>query len=110
MLGAIYISNKMGPSLAKSILGSVAATKKKKKKKDKPSNKPYMTKKFFQNHTEDTQYGSKKLSYPLFKSENVSIANNHPQTTSASLLKTSIQILFKNQYEYDHELKMHNIG
>lgn len=33
MLGAIYISNKMGPSLAKSILGSVAATKKKKKKK-----------------------------------------------------------------------------
>lgn len=33
MLGAIYISNKMGPSLAKSILGSVAAKKKRKKKK-----------------------------------------------------------------------------
>lgn len=45
MLGAIYISNKMGPSLAKSILGSVAA--KKKRKKDRPSNKPYMAKKFF---------------------------------------------------------------
>lgn len=37
MLGAIYISNKMGPSLAKSILGSVAA-KKKKKKTDLPTN------------------------------------------------------------------------
>lgn len=36
MLGAIYISNKMGPSLAKSILGSVAA--KKKKKTDLPTN------------------------------------------------------------------------
>lgn len=33
----------MGPSLAKSILGSVAA----KKKKNRPSNKPYMAKKFF---------------------------------------------------------------
>lgn len=108
MLGAIYISNKMGPSLAKSILGSVAA-KKKTKKTDLPTHLIY-GKEVFQNHTEDTQYGSKKLSYPLFKSENVSIANNHPQTTSASLLKTSIQILFKNQYEYDHELKMHNIG
>lgn len=108
MLGAIYISNKMGPSLAKSILGSVAA-KKKKKKTDLPTN--LIWQRSFSNHTEDTQYGSKKLSYPLFKSENVSIANNHPQTTSAaSLLKTSIQILFKNQYEYDHELKMHNIG
>lgn len=32
MLGAIYISNKMGPSPAKSILGSVAAKKKKKKR------------------------------------------------------------------------------
>lgn len=38
MLGAIYISNKMGPSLAKSILGSVAAKKKKKKKTDLPTN------------------------------------------------------------------------
>lgn len=37
----------MGPSLAKSILGSVAAKKKKKKKKDRPSNTPYMAKKFF---------------------------------------------------------------
>lgn len=107
MLGAIYISNKMGPSLAKSILGSVAA---KKKKKRQTFQQTLYGKEVFQNHTEDTQYGSKKLSYPLFKSENVSIANNHPQTTSASLLKTSIQILFKNQYEYDHELKMHNIG
>lgn len=107
MLGAIYISNKMGPSLAKSILGSVAA---KKKKKKQTFQQTLYGKEVFQNHTEDTQYGSKKLSYPLFKSENVSIANNHPQTTSASLLKTSIQILFKNQYEYDHELKMHNIG
>lgn len=107
MLGAIYISNKMGPSLAKSILGSVAAKKKQKKQTFQHT---LYGKEVFQNHTEDTQYGSKKLSYPLFKSENVSIANNHPQTTSASLLKTSIQILFKNQYEYDHELKMHNIG
>lgn len=97
----------MGPSLAKSILGSVAA---KKKKKKQTFQQTLYGKEVFQNHTEDTQYGSKKLSYPLFKSENVSIANNHPQTTSASLLKTSIQILFKNQYEYDHELKMHNIG
>lgn len=109
MLGAIYISNKMGPSLAKSILGSVAAKKKKKKKQT--FQQTLYGKEVFQNHTEDTQYGSKKLSYPLFKSENVSIANNHPQTTSAaSLLKTSIQILFKNQYEYDYELKIHNIG
>lgn len=106
MLGAIYISNKMGPSLAESILGSVAA----KKKKRQTFQQTLYDKEVFQNHTEDTQYGSKKLSYPLFKSENVSIANNHPQTTSASLLKTSIQILFKTQYEYDHELKMHNIG
>lgn len=108
MLGAIYISNKMGPSLAKSILGSVAA----KKKKRQTFQQTLYGKEVFQNHTEDTQYGSKKLSYPLFKSENVSIANNHPQTTSAaSLLKTaSIQILFKNQYEYDYELKIHNIG
>lgn len=107
MLGAIYISNKMGPSLAKSILGSVAAKKKQKKQTFQHT---LYSKEVFQNHTEDTQYGSKKLSYPLFKSENVSIANNHPQTTSASLLKTSIQILFKNQYEYDYELKIHNIG
>lgn len=85
--------------------------KKKEKKRRQTFQQTLYGKEVFQNHTEDTQYGSKKLSYPLFKSENVSIANNHPQTTSAaSLLKTSIQILFKNQYEYDHELKMHNIG
>lgn len=39
MLGAIYISNKMGLSLAKSILGSVAA---KKRIEEEPFNKPYI--------------------------------------------------------------------
>lgn len=40
MLGAIYISNKMGLSLTKSILGSVAA--KKKRIEEEPFNKPYI--------------------------------------------------------------------
>lgn len=88
MLGAIYISNKMGLSLTKSILGSVAAKKKGQKKN--PSTNLIYDKEVFQNHIEDTQYGSKKLSYPLFKGcEDVFIANNHPQTSLASLLKTS---------------------
>lgn len=90
MLGAIYISNKMGLSLAKSILGSVA------EKRRRTLQQTLHDKEVFQNHIEDTQYGSKILSYPFFKScENVSIANNHPQTTSASLLKTSIQNIVK---------------
>lgn len=88
MLGAIYISNKMGLSLTKSILGSVAAKKKDRRRTLQQT--LYMTKEVFQNHIEDTQYGSKKLSYPLLKGcEDVSIANNHPQTSLASLLKTS---------------------
>lgn len=88
MLGAIYISNKMGLSLAKSILGSVAAKKEDRRRTLQQT--LYMTKEVFQNHIEDTQYGSKKLSYPLFKGcEDVFIANNHPQTSLASLLKTS---------------------
>lgn len=91
MLGAIYISNKMGLSLAKSILGSVAE-----KKRRRTLQQTLHDKVVFQNHIEDTQYGSKILSYPFFKScDNVSIANNHPQTTSASLLKTSIQNIVK---------------
>lgn len=78
----------MGLSLTKSILGSVAA--KKKRIVEEPFNKPYIWQRIFQNHIEDTQYGSKKLSYPLLKGcEDVSIANNHPQTSLASLLKTS---------------------